>query len=161
MVRPAVALPRANGCFSYASAHYKVADYGPLRAFGRTCVAETTLIGIDVGTTAIKAVLIDARGNRLDSFSRPYPIARPAEGHAEQDPGDWMEGVLAALGQFEADHDLSGLAGIGICSQVNTHVFVDAGGAPLIPAIIWQDGRSAPARPAGGAGRAARPKTAR
>lgn len=107
-------------------------------------MALTTLIGIDVGTTAIKAILIDARGNRLDSFARPYPIARPQEGHAEQDPQDWMDGVLAALGRFADGHDLSGLAGIGICSQVNTHVFVDGAGEPLLPAILWQDVRSAP-----------------
>jgi xylulokinase len=106
-------------------------------------VAATTLIGIDVGTTAVKAILIDAKGNRLDSFARPYPISRPAEGYAEQDPRDWLEGVLAALGRFAAGHDLGGLAGIGICSQVNTHVFVDAIGNPLLPAILWQDGRSA------------------
>ena len=107
-------------------------------------MASTTLIGIDVGTTALKAILIDAKGNRLDSFSRPYPISRPLEGHAEQQPQDWMDGVLAALGQFAAGHDLAGLAGIGICSQVNTHVFVDASGKPLLPAILWQDVRSAP-----------------
>lgn len=107
-------------------------------------MAATTLIGIDVGTTAIKAILIDQQGNRLDAFARPYPISRPVAGHAEQDPRDWMDGILAALGQFAAGHDLSDLAGIGICSQVNTHVFVDAAGNPLLPAILWQDGRSAP-----------------
>lgn len=102
-----------------------------------------TLIGIDVGTTAIKAILIDEQGNRLDSFSRPYPVHRPAEGHAEQDPQDWMEGILAALHQFAAGNDLSRLAGIGICSQVQTHVFADAEGALLLPAIVWQDTRAA------------------
>jgi len=107
-------------------------------------VAETTLIGIDVGTTAIKAILIDAKGNRLDSFARSYPVARPAEGHAEQDPQDWMDGVLAGLGQFAASHDLGGLAGIGICSQVQTTVFADEAGAPVMPAILWQDTRAAP-----------------
>lgn len=107
-------------------------------------MAQTTLIGIDVGTTAIKAILVDDRGNRLDAFARPYPMARPAEGFAEQDPQDWMDGVLAALAQFEAGHDLGGLAGIGICSQVNTHVFVGADGKALMPAIVWQDSRSAP-----------------
>lgn len=106
-------------------------------------MAQTTLIGIDVGTTAIKAILVDDRGNRLDSFARPYPMARPAEGYAEQNPQDWMDGVLAALGQFSAGHDLGGLAGIGICSQVNTHVFVGADGKALMPAIVWQDTRSA------------------
>lgn len=106
-------------------------------------MARTTLVGIDVGTTAIKAVLIDEAGERLASFSRPYPLSRPAPGYAEQDPRDWMDGVLAALAEFAAGHDLGGLAGIGICSQVNTHVFLDAAGRPLLPAIVWQDGRSA------------------
>ncbi len=55
-----------------------------------------------------------------------------------------MEAILAALSQFEAAHDLGGLLGIGICSQVNTHVFVAADGTPLMPAITWQDGRAAP-----------------
>jgi xylulokinase len=102
-----------------------------------------TLIGIDVGTTALKAILIDAQGNRLDSFARPYPVHRPAEGHAEQDPQDWMDGVLAALHQFAVGNDLSRLAGIGICSQVQTHVFTDAEGVPQLPAIVWQDTRAA------------------
>ena len=106
-------------------------------------MAATTLIGIDVGTTAIKAILIDAKGNRLDSFGRPYPISRPFEGHAEQDPRDWMEGVLAALAQFADRNDLGGLAGIGICSQVQTTVFADAAGEPVLPAIVWQDTRAA------------------
>jgi len=107
-------------------------------------LAQTSLIGIDVGTTAIKAILIDAAGNRLDAFWQPYAASRPAPGMAEQDPADWMAGVLAALTQFADRHDLAGLAGIGICSQVNTHVFVDAAGVPLRPAIVWQDTRAAP-----------------
>lgn len=107
-------------------------------------MAITTLIGIDVGTTATKAVLIDDRGNRLDSFVRPHVTRRPADGHAEQDPRDWHASVLQALGQFAAADDLGGLAGIGFSSQVNTHVFVDANGEPLLPAITWQDTRSTP-----------------
>ena len=103
-----------------------------------------SLIGIDVGTTALKAVLIDAAGQRLASFSRPYPMARPAPGIAEQDPADWMAAIEAALVHFEAVQGLDGLAGIGICSQVNTHVFTDGAGRPLLPAITWQDGRAAP-----------------
>ncbi len=107
-------------------------------------MAKMTLIGIDVGTTATKAVLIDERGERLAGFALAHPTRRPQPNHAEQDPLDWMAGVLGALAEFSRDHDLSGLQAIGICSQVNTHVFVDAAGAPLLPAIIWQDGRSAP-----------------
>jgi xylulokinase len=106
-------------------------------------MAATTLIGIDVGTTALKAILVDARGNRLDAFAAPYPTARPQPGWAEQNPDDWMAAVLVALAHFAAGHDLSGLAAIGICSQVNTHVFVGTDGEPLLPAITWQDTRAA------------------
>ena len=102
-----------------------------------------TLIGIDVGTTAVKAVLIDLHGNRLAEFSRLYPMLRPGPGVAEQDPAEWMAGVMEALGGFAGQHDLGGLVGIGICSQVNTHVFVDGKGNPVRPAITWQDGRAA------------------
>lgn len=107
-------------------------------------MSDATLIGIDVGTTATKAILIDQDGRRLAAFSRPHPMSRPAEGHAEQNPDDWHQSVLAALSAFSASHNLSGLRGIGLCSQVNTHVFVDANGMPLVPAITWQDTRSAP-----------------
>jgi xylulokinase len=133
-----------NGLFLAFQRTIRERPTGGYEHLGEFRVSDPTLIGIDVGTTATKAVLIDARGNRLAAFARPHPMARPAEGHAEQDPRHWMDGVLAALAEFAAAHDLRGLAGIGICSQVNTHVFVDAAGTPLLPAITWQDTRSAP-----------------
>lgn len=107
-------------------------------------MAGELLIGIDVGTTAVKAVLIDATGRRLADLSRPVSMSRPAPGIAEQDPDGWHEAVIAALAAFSDAHDLGGLAGIGICSQVNTHVFAGADGRPLMPAITWQDTRCAP-----------------
>jgi len=107
-------------------------------------LSATTLIGIDVGTTGTKAVLLDETGARLGQFARTYPILRPQPGYAEQNPGDWMAAVTEALATFSRGHDLSGLSGIGIVSQVNTHVFVDGSGKALLPAIVWQDGRSAP-----------------
>lgn len=106
-------------------------------------MADACLIGIDVGTTAIKALLIDASGQRLAEFSRPVTMSRSAQGLAEQNAEDWYDGVLAALSAFADGHDLSGLAGIGICSQVNTHVFVDGEGLALRPAFTWQDTRCA------------------
>ncbi|MCB1495859.1 MAG: hypothetical protein KDJ86_08755 [Bauldia sp.] len=104
-------------------------------------MSRATLIGIDVGTGAVKAILMDLDGNPLGVFSRPYPTARPRPGHVEQDPADWMGSVLAALDEFGRTTDLGGLVGIGLSSQVNTHVFVDESGEPLLPAIVWQDGR--------------------
>lgn len=96
------------------------------------------LIGIDVGTTSVKAAVIGPDGRVLDSFAETYPTARAGLNHVEQNPADWMDLVGRALDRF-AGHDV---AAIGLCSQVNTHVFVDASGAALRPAILWQDGRA-------------------
>lgn len=112
--------------------------------FSEGHLAKITLIGIDVGTTATKAVLLDESGTRLGEFSQSYPISRPQPGHAEQNPDHWLHAAFTALGTFSRDHDLAGLKGIGICSQVNTHVFIGEDGVPLLPAITWQDTRSAP-----------------
>lgn len=108
-------------------------------------MARRTLIGIDIGTTALKAVLMDDNGERLAASLRAYEMRRPFPGHAEQLPADWWNATLAVLGEFASRHDLSGLAAIGLTSQVNTHVFVDKTGSALIPAITWQDGRAAEA----------------
>ncbi len=97
------------------------------------------LIGIDVGTTAVKAALFDANGAVLKSFGQRYPTHRPAPGHVEQNAEDWIQLVHAAL----AELGTAGVKGLGLCSQVNTHVFVDANGKALLPAMTWQDGRCA------------------
>src|SRR6185437_5549937 len=100
--------------------------------------APTCRLGIDIGTTAVKAILIDAAGAQLAAFRQPVPMSRPGPGRAEQDPDDWTRGVIAALTEFASRYDLSGLLGIGVCSQVNTHVFVGSHNDALIPAITWQ-----------------------
>ncbi len=99
------------------------------------------LIGIDIGTTAVKAVMTDLSGVRLADYAAVYPTHRPGPGRVEQDPADWMAHVQAALGRFAAVG--AQVRAIGITSQVNTHVFTDASFAPLAPAIVWQDGRAA------------------
>lgn len=98
------------------------------------------LIGIDVGTTAVKAALFDEHGHSLRQFNRVYPTLRPAIGHVQQNPKDWIDLVLQALAELS---DGVAISAIGICSQVNTHVFVDHQGAPLMPAMTWQDTRCA------------------
>jgi xylulokinase len=97
------------------------------------------LIGIDVGTTAVKAALFDDKGNVVKSFGQRYPTRRPAPGHVEQDAADWMRLVAAAVSELVND----GVTALGLCSQVNTHVFVDANGKALLPAMTWADGRCA------------------
>lgn len=101
------------------------------------------LVGIDVGTTSVKAVLLDAAGQRLADFAAPYPTARPTPGRAEQDPEDWLRLVRQALEHFAGKG--GPVAALCVTSQVNTHVFVDERLEVLHPAIVWQDGRAAAA----------------
>lgn len=104
---------------------------------------EFCLIGIDIGTTATKATLIDGTGRQVASFEHPHATLRGAQGMAEQRPQDWLDGVLGALGHFAGAVDPARVIGIGLTSQVNSHVFVDGGGHELRPCINWQDTRAA------------------
>lgn len=100
------------------------------------------LLGIDIGTTAVKAVVYDTSGREILRFARAYPTARTG-GFVEQDPADWMTCIDEALARIAARNLASSIAAVGVTSQVNTHVFVDAAGQPLGPAITWADTRAA------------------
>lgn len=101
------------------------------------------LIGIDVGTTAVKATLFSSTGRVVSQYQKPYPIYRFAGARVEQNPADWMHLVHAALDHFSTVVDHEAVQAIGLTSQVNTHVFLDAQGEALTPAWVWQDGRAA------------------
>lgn len=105
-------------------------------------MAASHLIGIDIGTTSVKAVMLDLAGHRVAEFAAPYPTERPGRGLVEQDPAQWLRLVRAALERF-APHGPA--AALCLTSQVNTHVFTDAALDVLHPAIVWQDGRAAAA----------------
>ena len=96
------------------------------------------LIGVDIGTTSVKAAVIDTNGAIHARFSESYPSSRAGTNLVEQNPEDWMNLLNKALNSF-IDHKV---VGIGICSQVNTHVFLGADDRPLFPAITWQDTRA-------------------
>jgi xylulokinase len=100
-------------------------------------------IGLDIGTSSVKAVMAGPGGVRLDAFSAAHATARTAPGMAEQDPADWLRAAHAALARLAAHPAAGRVAAIGVTSQVNTHVFCDANGAALAPAITWQDTRAA------------------
>jgi xylulokinase len=99
------------------------------------------LIGIDVGTTAVKASLFDDMGQVLQHFTAPYSTLRPSAGRVEQDPADWMRLVQKALESFRGK--AKQVHAIGLTSQVNTHVFADAKGDALMAAMTWADTRAA------------------
>ncbi|MDJ0683612.1 MAG: FGGY family carbohydrate kinase [Alphaproteobacteria bacterium] len=103
------------------------------------------LIGVDIGTGSVKALMCSADGALLDAYASGHETARPAPGAAEQDPADWLRHVEAALARFAAHPRAGDVAAIGVTSQVNTHVFCDANYTPLRPAMTWQDTRPAAA----------------
>ena len=99
-------------------------------------------LGIDLGTTSVKAALLTPDGHCAQRFGQSYPTARPGPGLAEQDPQDWLDLIAAALHAFAA-HGVAGKIGFGcLSSHVNTHVFADRTGKALAPAILWQDTRA-------------------
>ena len=105
-------------------------------------MAPDVMIGIDIGTTTVKAALLDANGAAIADFQAPYATGHPGPGYVEQNPDDWVDLVTQALIRFAASGNATRVGAIGLCSQVNTHVFVDAAGKPLMPAILWQDTRA-------------------
>ena len=99
------------------------------------------ILGFDVGTTAVKGAVFDLDGEQLFCEREPCPNTYPQAGWVEQDPRNWLKCIFNIAGNTEINPDR--LGAIGICSQVNTHVFVDAKGNALRNAIIWQDVRCA------------------
>ncbi len=106
-------------------------------------LAGDCLIGVDVGTTSVKSALFDAAGAVTATSAAPVPTQRSAPGWAEQRAEDWMGPVLAGIARAIEAAPAGAVRAIGLCSQANTHVFVDAHGEALAPAILWQDGRCA------------------
>lgn len=102
-----------------------------------------TILGIDVGTTSVKGMVLGMDGSRLAAFGATYPTARPSVSRVEQNPQDWLDRIDAALADFTAQGLIGGVQAVGLTSQVNTHVFLDADARPLIPAITWADTRAA------------------
>lgn len=96
------------------------------------------LLGIDVGTSGAKAVLVDEQGRVLAQASSEYPLSVPRPLWAEQDPEDWWAGVQSCLEQLgERDPDAIGLTG-----QMHGSVFLDAQDRVVRPAILWCDQRT-------------------
>ncbi len=106
-------------------------------------MAADLILGIDVGTTSVKAAVISLDGRSLMEFGETYPTSRPGAGVVEQDPADWTRKIDRAIAQVVAVGLAPRIASIGLTSQVNTHLFLDAQGRSLMPAIVWQDSRAA------------------
>ncbi|MHC1771741.1 MAG: xylulokinase [Flexilinea sp.] len=102
------------------------------------------LLGIDLGTTSLKVSLYSESGQRIGSESFEYPLLVPQPGYAEQDPPEWWDALVKACHKLKDafPKEFQNVAGIGICGQMHTQVYLDAHGHNLCPAITWMDQRS-------------------
>lgn len=101
-------------------------------------------LGIDLGTSAVKFVVTDARQAIRASFSVPVVTASPRPGWSEQDPQAWLDAVFAGLDSLAASHGdlMGGIRGIGLSGQMHAALLLDAHDRPVRPAVLWNDQRA-------------------
>lgn len=99
-------------------------------------------IGIDLGTSSVKLLLMEEDGTVCGIVSRKYPISFPHPGWSEQDPQDWFVQAMEGLKELTRDIDRSEIAGIGLGGQMHGLVTLDSQDRVLRPAILWNDGRT-------------------
>lgn len=98
-------------------------------------------LGIDLGTSSLKALLMSAHGTVIAEASHPYPVNAPHSGWAESDPQDWWNAGAIAVRKAVQSHAAQ-VQAIGLSGQMHGVVVCDEAGNPLRPAILWADGRS-------------------
>ena len=105
-----------------------------------------TFLGIDIGTSGVKALLIDENGTALGEASAPAvePV-RPQPGWSEQNPADWWTATLGAIDTLKQSHGaaLAAVRGIGLSGHMHGATLLGENDAVLRPCILWNDGRSA------------------
>jgi len=103
------------------------------------------LLGVDLGTTAVKALLINEAGETLASATVEYPLSTPRPLWSEQDPADWWRGTVEAIRRVLTKAGASGaqVRGVGLSGQMHGLTLLDRAGDVLRPAILWNDQRTA------------------
>ena len=99
-------------------------------------------VGIDLGTSAVKLLLMDSEGKIVNIVSKEYPLYFPHPGWSEQNPQDWYEQTMNGIGELLEDVDKSQVAGISFGGQMHGLVILDKEDEVIRPAILWNDGRT-------------------
>ena len=101
-------------------------------------------LGIDIGTSGVKAVLVNEAGAIVATASRELTLSHPAPLWSEQDPDAWADAAIGAVDDLATAHprETAGVRGVGLAGQMHGATLLDADGRPLRPAILWNDGRS-------------------
>ncbi len=100
-------------------------------------------IGIDLGTSAAKLLLMDGSGQIKNTVTKEYPLEFPLPGRSQQNPEDWRKAVLEGIPELLEGFDGAEVAGIGCGGQMHGLVVLDADDKIIRPAILWNDGRTA------------------
>lgn len=101
-------------------------------------------LGIDLGTSAVKIILVEENGNVIGSTSKEYPVYYPQPGWSEQNPEDWWnatkDGIRELIIKTGVKND--DIKGIGLSGQMHGLVLLDENNNVLLPAILWNDQRT-------------------
>jgi len=100
------------------------------------------LLGIDIGTSGCKALLIDGDGRVVASCTETYGLSQPRPGWTEQDPQVWIDGARAAVAGVQALRPEAEIAAVGLSGQMHGLTPLDADGKVLRPALLWNDQRN-------------------
>ena len=99
-------------------------------------------IGVDLGTSAVKLLMMDSEGKIQKIVSKEYPLYFPHPGWSEQKPEDWFEKSMEGIKELTAECDKSQVAGISFGGQMHGLVALDKDDNVIRPAILWNDGRT-------------------
>jgi len=101
-------------------------------------------LGIDIGTSGVKAVLVNEAGAVVATAARELALSHPAPLWSEQDPDAWVDATIGAIDDLAARHsrEVAQVRGIGLSGQMHGATLLGEDGQPLRPAILWNDGRS-------------------
>ncbi|MGB3387846.1 MAG: FGGY family carbohydrate kinase, partial [Pseudaminobacter sp.] len=101
-------------------------------------------LGLDLGTSGLKAMLMDANQKVVGSAHASLDVARPHSGWSEQDPSDWIAAAQAVIGELRENrpHEFGAIKGIGLSGQMHGATLLDARDEVLRPCILWNDTRS-------------------
>ena len=99
-------------------------------------------IGVDLGTSAVKLLLMDSEGNIQKIVSKEYPLYFPNPGWSEQKPEDWFSQSMEGIKELTADCNKEEVAGISFGGQMHGLVILDKNDEVIRPTILWNDGRT-------------------
>ena len=99
-------------------------------------------IGVDLGTSSVKLILMEPTGNIVNTVSKSYPIDFPKPGWSEQNPYDWYEKTCEGIKELVAGYDADKVAGISFGGQMHGLIILDENDKVIRPAILWNDGRT-------------------